>query len=45
LSDDVNDNHHHHNDDDSFSNSSHVVITNDNYDVEPFSDDVPTPRR
>jgi hypothetical protein len=46
LSDDVNDNyHHHHNDDDSFSNSSHVVITNDNYDVEPCSDDVPTPRR
>ena len=46
LSDDVNDNyHHHHNDDDSFSNSSHVVITNDNYDVEPFSDDVPPPRR
>lgn len=45
LSDDVNDNyHHHHNDDDSFSNSSHVVITNDNYDVEPFSDDVPSRR-
>jgi hypothetical protein len=48
LSDDVNDNHHHYrnDDDDSFSNSSHVVITNDdNYDAEPFSDDVPTPRR
>jgi len=43
LSDDVNDNYHH-NDDDSFSNSSHVVITNDNYDVEPCSDDVPTRR-
>ena len=33
-----------HNDDDSFSNSSHVVITNDNYDAEPCSDDVPTRR-
>ena len=33
-SDDVN-----HNDDDSFSNSSHVVITNDNYDAELCSDD------
>ena len=43
LSDDVN--HHHYNDDDSFSNSSHVVITNDdNYNVEPCSDDVPTRR-
>ena len=44
LSDDVNDNHHHHrsDDDDSFSNSSHVVITNDNYDAEPCSDDVPS---
>jgi len=42
LSDDVNDNHHYHNDDDSFSNSSHVVITNDNYDAEPCSDDVPS---
>ena len=38
-SDDVN-----HNDDDSFSNSSHVVITNDNYDAELCSDDVPTRR-
>ena len=35
----------HNHDDDSFSNSSHVVITNDdNYDVEPCSDDVPTRR-
>ena len=33
-----------HNDDDSFSNSSHVVITNDNYDAELCSDDVPTRR-
>jgi hypothetical protein len=48
LSDDVNDNHHHyhnHNDDDSFSNSSHVVITNDNYDAEPCSDDAVPSRR
>jgi hypothetical protein len=37
-SDDVN-----HNDDDSFSNSSHVVITNDNYDAELcFDDAVPS---
>ncbi len=47
LSDDVN--HHHHrqdndDDDDSFSNSSHVVITNDNYNMEACSDDVPTRR-
>lgn len=34
----------HLNDDDSFSNSSHVVITNDNYNMEPCSDDVPTRR-
>ena len=39
-SDDVN-----HNDDDSFSNSSHVVITNDNYDAEPCSDDAVPSRR
>ena len=33
-----------HNDDDSFSNSSHVVITNDddNYNAEPCSDNVPS---
>ena len=46
-SDYVNLNHLNHlnpNDDDSFSNSSHVVITNDNYDAEPCSDDVPTRR-
>jgi hypothetical protein len=36
-------NHLNHNDDDSFSNSSHVVITNDN-DAELCSDDVPTRR-
>ena len=39
-SDDVN-----HNDDDSFSNSSHVVITNDNYDAELCSDDAVPSRR
>jgi len=32
----------HLNDDDSFSNSSHVVITNDNYNMELCSDDVPS---
>ena len=35
---------HNDDDDDSFSNSSHVVITNDNYNMEPCSDDVPTRR-
>ena len=39
-SDDVN-----HNDDDSFSNSSHVVITNDNYDAELCFDDAVPSRR
>jgi hypothetical protein len=38
-------NHLNHNDDDSFSNSSHVVITNDNYDAEPCSDDAVPSRR
>jgi len=42
-SDDVN-HHYIDNDDDSFSNSSHVVITNDNYNMELCSDDVPTRR-
>ena len=42
-SDDVN-HHYIDNDDDSFSNSSHVVITNDNYNAELCSDDVPTRR-
>lgn len=38
-------NHLNSNDDDSFSNSSHVVIANDNYDAEePCSDDVPSRR-